>query len=327
MDKADTSPIAIPTEDDIETLQRAEGLWFEDGSLIIRAENTIFRVSRDILSARSSVFRDMLALPQPPLPNGVDTMDGCPLVHLPDGAKDMQYFLQALFDYQFFNPYPAPTIFPIVSGVLRMSHKYDVEGLRRRALMHLSAGVPVTLQEAQSNCSGKRSTYLVAVIQLARQVSADWIIPWTVYRLCGSMTAEEILRGVDVNGTTVKLDFRDQVVAMEASTFLRGNAISKVLRFLYSPLEIDGCRRPNSCIHLRLVAYSIAENWGCYIMPLTVWLSSYFTQELKGVCSVCLSAMKSAHSNALNELWDELPGICGLSGWKDLVKMRDEALA
>ncbi|KAJ7191395.1 hypothetical protein GGX14DRAFT_600563 [Mycena pura] len=310
LERADTSPVAIPTEDDTETLQRAEGLWFEDGSLIIRAENTIFRVSRDVLSAHSSVFRDMSALPAPP-PNDVDTMDGCPLVHLPDGAKDMQYFLQALFDYQFFNPYPAPTTFPILSGVLRMSHKYDVEGLRRWALKHLSTGIPVTLQETQSKAisSWSHGKYLVAIIQLARQVSADWIIPWTVYRLCESMTAEEILSGVDVNGTTVKLDFRDQVVVMEASTFLRGKAISKVLRFLCSPLEIDGCLRPKSCTVIRLVIHALAENWR-HNMPLTIWPLSNFT-ELEGTCSV----------------WNELPGVCGLSGWKDLVKMRDEALA
>ncbi|KAJ7833320.1 hypothetical protein B0H14DRAFT_3462772 [Mycena olivaceomarginata] len=35
----------------------------------------------------------------------------------------------------FFNPFPAPTTFPILAGVLRTSHKYDAEARRKRALI------------------------------------------------------------------------------------------------------------------------------------------------------------------------------------------------
>lgn len=89
------SPPAEPTDSHL--LTRAPGLWFEDGGLIIRAQSTLFRVSRDVLATHSSVFRDMLALPSA----GEGNMrDGCPFVHLPDNAKDVEYFLRALFDYR-----------------------------------------------------------------------------------------------------------------------------------------------------------------------------------------------------------------------------------
>ncbi|KAJ7602906.1 hypothetical protein DFH06DRAFT_1152393 [Mycena polygramma] len=56
-------------------LTRAEGLWFADCGLIIQAEKTLFRVSRDLLAAQSSVFRDMASLP-PQTPEV--RMEGCP---------------------------------------------------------------------------------------------------------------------------------------------------------------------------------------------------------------------------------------------------------
>ncbi|KAJ7132735.1 hypothetical protein C8R46DRAFT_818567, partial [Mycena filopes] len=123
-------------------LTRAEGLWFEDCGLIIQAETTLFRVSRDFLAMRSPVFGDMLALPTP---KDAELMEGCPFVRLPDSAEDVTYFLKALIYSEFFEPYPAKTIFPIIAGVLRMSHKYQVDVLRKRALVHLSSLYPTTL--------------------------------------------------------------------------------------------------------------------------------------------------------------------------------------
>ncbi|KAJ7821693.1 hypothetical protein B0H14DRAFT_2599064 [Mycena olivaceomarginata] len=40
----------------------------------------------------------------------------------------------------------APTTFPILASVLRMSHKDDAEALRKRALVHLSQAHPTTLE-------------------------------------------------------------------------------------------------------------------------------------------------------------------------------------
>ncbi|KAJ7272458.1 hypothetical protein C8J57DRAFT_1507308 [Mycena rebaudengoi] len=119
----------------ISSAQRACGL---KTGLIIQAENTLFLVSRDFLATRSLVFRDMLSLPV--LPDS-DMMLGCPFVRLPDPSQDITYFLKALVYYEFFEPFPAPTTFDILDSVLRMSHKYDAEALRKRALIHLSSAL------------------------------------------------------------------------------------------------------------------------------------------------------------------------------------------
>lgn len=78
-------------------LTRADGLWFEDCGLIIQAEKTLFRVSRDYLAAQSPIFRDMFLLPPP---KDADMMDGCPFVLLPDSAEDVTIFLKAMMFYE-----------------------------------------------------------------------------------------------------------------------------------------------------------------------------------------------------------------------------------
>jgi hypothetical protein len=76
-------------------VQRVEELWFEDGNLVIQAGNTLFRVYRGVLAARSPVFYDMLSFPQP---SDSELVEGCPLVRLHDSASEVTVFLKAIFD-------------------------------------------------------------------------------------------------------------------------------------------------------------------------------------------------------------------------------------
>jgi hypothetical protein len=75
--------------------KRHTDLWFSDGSIVLCVEDTLFRVHRTTLCAHSAVFVDVFSLPQPP---GENVIDGCPVVHMPDMAKDFEHFLTALYD-------------------------------------------------------------------------------------------------------------------------------------------------------------------------------------------------------------------------------------
>ncbi|KAJ6535420.1 hypothetical protein B0H19DRAFT_1271190 [Mycena capillaripes] len=54
-----------PSRPSTATLTRVPELWLEDDNLILSAENSLFRVSKGVLAARSSVCRDVLAFPRP----------------------------------------------------------------------------------------------------------------------------------------------------------------------------------------------------------------------------------------------------------------------
>jgi len=69
--------------------------WFTDGSIVLIIEGTAFRIHKSILSKQSDVFSDLFTVPQPQ--DGTETMDGCPVVHLPDALPDFIDVMKALY--------------------------------------------------------------------------------------------------------------------------------------------------------------------------------------------------------------------------------------
>lgn len=90
-----TSDIPEKTDEVIPQTQLVSDLWFEDGGLIIQAEQSFFKIYKGILAARSSVFKAMLDEDSGLTKNCID---GCDLLQVPDSAADMTYLLRAIFD-------------------------------------------------------------------------------------------------------------------------------------------------------------------------------------------------------------------------------------
>ncbi|KAJ7155206.1 hypothetical protein C8R46DRAFT_911049 [Mycena filopes] len=310
-------------------LTRAEGLWFEDCGLIIQAETTLFRVSRDFLAMRSPVFGDMLSLPPP---KNAELMEGCPFVRLPDGAEDMTYFLKALLYSEFFERAPVQTSFPVVAGVLRMSHKYEVDVLRKRALVHLSSAFPTTLFGWDTRFT--RQTWFFTewsfhfeAISLARQTSALWILPTAFYHASTAIDIGQIMMGIEGCDVTPT----DAIACTRGRRFLDTTANYNVLDFLCSP-TVHGCESPDACSSGQREGYIRAEDWRKYdpgmglepCAPLEIWDDDDF-EELE-VCNVCKSHFKSVHQLARQAVWDRLPALFELPSWAELEQMKAAAL-
>ena len=74
-------------------IRKDEGLWLEDGNIVLVARNAVaFRVYKGLLIRTSPVFRDMFAIGQADTPDG-ETIDGCSVVHVTDTPEDMGAFL------------------------------------------------------------------------------------------------------------------------------------------------------------------------------------------------------------------------------------------
>lgn len=130
---------------------RHDDMWLSDGSVVLVAENTMFKVHKSQLSRHSVVFRDMFAMPQAAIDtsfnaNGLtkETFDGCDVVYVHDSAQDLESLLRALYDGPTFGD-NGQADFAIVSGVLRLANKYFIEPLRTRAIAHLSLAWPSSL--------------------------------------------------------------------------------------------------------------------------------------------------------------------------------------
>ncbi|KAJ7119174.1 hypothetical protein C8R44DRAFT_878675 [Mycena epipterygia] len=172
--------------------QQVEGLWFEDGNLVLTAGNSQY------------------------LPPDSELVEGCPLVRIPDPATEVTAFLKAIFDPEFFMPFLSLTTLDSIVGCLRLSHKYRVVYLRRCALVHLSSGYRTTLLEWDSHDYGDDDdpplnrypseilswlypdhTAFMYIIQLAREVDALWVLPLVFYSLAANSTGfgNEIFNG------------------------------------------------------------------------------------------------------------------------------------
>ena len=96
---AETQVTKVEAEEDESILQHPD-LWFSDGSVVLKAESTLFRVHKSQLARRSLFFRDLFSLPQPASDAvGLDgAFDDCPLLVLHDSAEDLSNLLKALYD-------------------------------------------------------------------------------------------------------------------------------------------------------------------------------------------------------------------------------------
>ncbi|KAK7062370.1 BTB domain-containing protein [Favolaschia claudopus] len=315
-------------------LKRVDGLWFPDASLILRAENSLFRVHGSILAARSSVFQDMISFPQPPRSEGgqsdIDTVDGHGVVVLHDAAAEVEAFLRAIFDSSFFEPPPAAVDYFMVVGILRLAHKYDVPYLFRRALCHLNSRYPTDFpsflkrreQEdaglccLDDDCNCFDLTLHMSAVKAATEVGALWLLPAAYYSVVSRSdfmeTALEHLQAHEI-----------RKVLIAQIHFVR--ATVDVHAFL-ERLPTPSCRTRRKCracaseahevLHSRRVDQDDSD-------PVSNWVLFGCESEL---CESCEVFAIERFDNAQSEFWARLPFSLGLPGWTELKEMRTASM-
>ncbi|KAJ6500863.1 hypothetical protein C8R45DRAFT_979375 [Mycena sanguinolenta] len=322
--------------------QRVQELWFDDGTIVIQAGNSLYCVYRGALASRSSVFRDMLSFPQP---LQSDLVKGCPFVKLPDPEVEVTPFLKAIFDPVFFMPFPAKTEFDAVVGCLRLSHKYGVDYLRHRALVHFSSAYPTTLSkfDALVYGPGDRSTpetlswpipgdraSRIRAIQIAREVDAPWILPRAFYTLSLNFSnlGMSIFHGTIYNGEKTCLSLEDQASLLKGYNIQRNDTVN-IFRFLLDSSDVQGCYQPGhagcSLQKWKALRHSPELLNERPVNALYVWASADWG-KLRHLCPPCLERLKKTHQDARQAFWDRLPEIYDLPSWEVLEQLKTTAL-
>lgn len=75
-------------------LKRSSQFWFNDGNIVLQAENTLFRVHRSILSMHSPIMEACFSFPQP---DNAITLEGNHIVQVSDSAKDIGNLCSLIF--------------------------------------------------------------------------------------------------------------------------------------------------------------------------------------------------------------------------------------
>ncbi|KAJ7778675.1 hypothetical protein DFH07DRAFT_730644 [Mycena maculata] len=185
-------------------------LWFEEGNLVVQAEDYQFCLFKSFLTKRSPIFKDTLSMPQP---EGAERINGCPVVRIHDSGADAVHFFKAIFDPETFLPPQTGTTFEKIAAILRLSTKYEVEYLRQRALEHLSTGYSTSFLQWTIKTSATFTALpcdALDTIILARKVDCPWILPTAFYAYCRFANSSEIFRGTEKNGVLVSLSDADK---------------------------------------------------------------------------------------------------------------------
>ncbi|KAL1660188.1 hypothetical protein GGF50DRAFT_63721 [Schizophyllum commune] len=291
--------------------------WFSDGNITLIAGDSSFRVFKSILAAHSTFFRDLFLSASGEDPHG---SDGLPILQLHDDPAELSCLLRAIFDSSFFNAHPSSPIPPTITivGVLRLSHKYDVGHLRRRALLHAERLVPITYAAFRAGGSINRPAdtfYLLA--EVALEVGADWLLP-------AALEA----------GSRNLLWLREhRRILQEHNDVLERCAagLEAIQQAGHDRLALFDLADAN-CVHLfercRRTFQEVKDRYASSSMPASGMAWQEIEAELRtSVCAQCLELWKERDTEWAVDYWNNLPAVFGLGGWRRLQRMRDEALA
>ncbi|KAJ6575574.1 hypothetical protein DFH09DRAFT_1361764 [Mycena vulgaris] len=307
---------------------RAEGLWFDDGNLVLQAGNSLFRVAKGILGARSSIFSDLFTLPQH---GEADIFEGCPFVRLPDSAEDITPFLKAIFDSSFFEPPPTRTTLADVLGILRMSHKYEVLYLRRRALLHLDTVYPTNLAayDARNTAATFKAVNGADHLRVARaatQAAAPWLVPCAVYDAYCSGT-----RCISALDTATALDYiQTRCLTGLVKQVQAFGARPQYYFLLPSPSIVKGCQKMGRCATAATMFLEAWNKSGIQLDttdPLMAWEHQLRSLDPARLCAPCLDTARASTTTYREEWWALMPATYGLQDWGELLLLREAAFS
>ncbi|KAH8103818.1 hypothetical protein BXZ70DRAFT_665594 [Cristinia sonorae] len=316
----------------MDSYTRSVELWFPDGTVILRAEETHFRVYSGILSLHSPIFRDLFTLPQP---LDDEVYDGCPVVSLQDGAEELGEFLKVLHRWSYLSNLFRDNNVPALLCVLRMSTKYDVTKLRESAIDALRCHYPQDFLKRLSSSPPSTFPFLfptsragaslaISAANVARESNATILLPGALLACCSINPSSLIepwqphplrnhIHSDDLPGLAPQNLYTVLKARNEIILFTR----RRIFGFAFIPRDIPDCHSPE-CRKVRS-EWAIKmdqEHPDGWINPFSP--GSFVSSFARFGCVSCLEEAKRTFDIGRRELWDALPGIFGLPGWERL---------
>ncbi|KAJ7496925.1 hypothetical protein FB451DRAFT_207902 [Mycena latifolia] len=296
-------------------------IWYQDGSVILQAENTQFRVYWGILSQHSSFFREMQGLPQPPEQVYVD---GCPVIEMQDSAADVAHLLKALHNPTFLQQAALPL--PVVAALIRLGRKYEFRELLDSAVARLTFENPTTLAEydARIDPSGflgyvptriiNYNGLIFDMLTVARENNILSALPCAYYRAACSGHGR-LLDGIkNRDGTLASLTSVEQrqCILGGQKLLIAQTQPGYTMGWLRSWVPAAGCTQRNGCTTVRNICLHR------YLDSGAIWALDSYTELYLEFCDACRPPNEAAVRVGREEMWEDLPGFFDLPRWNEL---------
>ncbi|KAI0089227.1 hypothetical protein BDY19DRAFT_944764 [Irpex rosettiformis] len=331
-DMGDNSSLAaLPLVAQNEQWSRDPRYYFDDGNVVILAEDTIFRVHKGVLSLHSGVFKDLLNLPQPP---GGETLDSCPLVRIQDTAFHIKWLLETMYDGAatiLLHPKPeAPGSIAALYHLSLIGDKYAVEHLVEyvyKILLvlfptsDLSHWEPFTKRMEHANlvrCDSKR-VELALIVKMIRlwHPGATRLLPLVFYSYC-QVPLNQI--NLKIEGDVAPLQPGDIQRCLTAIPGLFARKFQTYNVFSATGVDHDSCINPEECGDaLFQLSYSVMErkdigNLPCPLEDLEKWCHKQ--EAWAKLCENCTDDIELGISRFRLGTWFQLGLIFDLPEWE-----------
>ncbi|KDR69190.1 hypothetical protein GALMADRAFT_256033 [Galerina marginata CBS 339.88] len=301
---------------DMDTKVVRSTIWFSDGSIVLEAEETQFRVHKSVLSRNSSFFNAMFSTA---LQETRPRIEGCEVVRFDDAAEDWETVLEIVYDnVRAYKPTNAASLSRLWS-MLRFGRKYEFEDLYKEAKERLKHCLPNSLDSWDKKYKelGPWLPYHpFDFANLLVEFGIKSLLPVAYYICLADHSLENIFRGaIAEDGTLIEL----MSAAKEALVFGREafwQTISQTVKWTSS--DNDGCLHPKICkAHRALFLPEIVQNWGRVMLTSPAsWQNMYRPNSPS--CTSCATMTRDQIQATRKEMWNILPTCFGLPAWDDL---------
>ncbi|KAJ7350618.1 hypothetical protein DFH08DRAFT_695448 [Mycena albidolilacea] len=295
-------------------------IWYDDGSVVLRAEKTEFRVHWGVLAQHSTFFHGLRGLPQPP---DQPSVDGCPLVELQDDAVDVEFLLKALYTPTFLSQAALPLV--AVGALIRLGRKYDFRDLLDSAIVRLTFENPRTLEEYDTlatSAGAYKPTRILPyqgltfdIISLVRENGILSALPSAYYRV--AQTIPLIIDGMQrADGSVASLapvDLRRCLLGREKLTHVQ---MQKGYALGWYRSWCPG----NNCTGSHCVTTRDARLQGYLDRPQLKALGLFIPTSIinNRFCDACKQGIELLGIAGRTRTWDELPSFFDLPPWSEL---------
>ncbi|KAL6309366.1 hypothetical protein BKA93DRAFT_713867, partial [Sparassis latifolia] len=292
-------------------------VWYADGSIILVAEKTAFRVHSSILAANCEFFKIMLAIPQP-APGSDASMstemyEGCPVVRMQDSAVDLRHFLKSVYCFDYFRA-AMKVKFPVVAAVLRLSNKYDARHLGQRAVNLLATAYPSTLlrwddrdaQRLVPPFEGEHGAY----IALAFETDIRVILP-AIYLALSRRPLEDALHTLRTLAVDPSVHWDVAADFVHGREKLFQEELKHVLAFLDAAFARPGCQAWAQCASNLTDAARIALKKATGAESYHQWCGANASEVGRSLtlCATCCVTVENAIRKGRKMVWEQLPGL------------------
>ncbi|KDR77431.1 hypothetical protein GALMADRAFT_138543 [Galerina marginata CBS 339.88] len=274
--------------EDENALSQHPELWFEDGNIILQVQATQFKVHRSVLSNQSEIFKDMLAVPQPP------SLAECPVVVLHDSALDVESVLLLLYDTMRLYNFREKMSLSVLGSMLRLGRKYQFKHFITEALHCLNLEFPSDFDLWDVREGGRyvqdTGNSLFDAFYIAHENSIKSILPSLYLIICCRCRLPQIIAGLDRPGK------RPYLKTGEPQAFLQGR--EKLFR----------------SVSQNTMAWLMKSIFNAEIMEV-IWLVAYSWEKNnlhRAFCGPCDKVAKEAHDASRKVIWDMVPQYFGI---------------